>query len=301
MTLCIAFRHFNRGDYDQNFILSDSRLTVVRRTQPDSTVSSEQITENVERAFPLLPENVEIVHQNDSGIKIHVIHYEKKSGRRDITITVAGAVALGILSAIHLEATLNGLYGKYSYEQVLDIIEDHLNRFWQTAYDQDIEYLIMLADDDGKTHLWKKVGGRGGIKPLSEVMDENGMLLGVIGDQAELVRQQIFGDVNKLTLLNHDLILEEALDIASVRALRAAIENKDNPLVGGGIQAAVMKGTEGYYMTASYNGRYFFRGVEFGPTLRQDNAPLKHPTWPYDLAYYDPAVSIETAAETYHK
>lgn len=287
MTLCIAYRHFKREEYDQNFVISDSRLTVIRQSPSPP----------VEQGLVLLPSNQEIVHQNDSGIKIHVIHYEKKSGRRDITITVAGAVAMGMLTAMHLEATLNGLYGKYNYQQVLHIIEEHIDRFWQGAYDQDIEYLIMLADDDGWTHLFKKTGVHGRIGPMVEISEQHGLLFGVIGDRATEVEQRILGEVNQLTAFNRGMPFEEALDIACVRALRAAIEDESNLLVGGGIQAAVMKGIEGYYMTASYRDRYYFRGVEFGPELRSDNAPLKHPMWFYSVEKYDPTLPLAEIAE----
>jgi len=176
------------------------------------------------------------------------------------------------------------------------IIEGSLEQFWKNAFDKEIEYLIMLADDSNRTRLFKKVSERHRFSPMQEIEAENGVLFGVIGDQAREVRQRIFGEVNTLMMLDAKMPAETALEIACVRALRSAIEDGDNLLVGGSIQAAVMKGREGYYMSVSYRGKFFFRGVEFGPVLRSDDAPLKHALWPYGDVKYDPSRNLETVA-----
>lgn len=291
MTLCISFKHYNRQEYDQAFTIADSRLTVIRK-------ETQQVNEE---GISILPANTKIVHQNDFGIKLHVIKHRNKKNERDIVIAVAGAVSLGIQSIIHLEACFAGLYGHQTFEQTIELIETTIDRFWENSYDKDIEYLITLADDETKTRIFRKIGRDHSLSKIEEILPEHEMTLGVIGDNCDAIKKTIFGEVNTLLVINNNIPIEAALDAACGRAMRREIENDENVYVGGYIQAAAMKGKEGYYMGVHYKDGISFRGVFYGKEVSLAEYPFKYPSWPYNWDIYNPKIELELVAEQLSK
>jgi hypothetical protein len=286
MTLCISYKHFNRIKYDQAVTISDSRLTVLKKKQiPNET------------ALNILPTNTFIAHQNDCGIKLHLIKHRNKRNERDIAFAVAGAVSLGIQSILHLEATFLGLMGEQTFEQTVVLIDKTIDKFWENAYDKEIEYLITLADDNNSTRIFRKIGKSNEIFTILEVKSENGITLGVIGDNSELIRSNILGEVNKLLIINNTIPIESALASACGRALRREIENEDNSFVGGNIQGIGLKGRDGFYMTIQYKEGVSFRGIYYGNEVYLDEFPSRYPTWPYDSNIYDPKIELELIAK----
>ncbi|MGE0919758.1 hypothetical protein [Trichlorobacter lovleyi] len=264
--------------------LSDSRLTVVRN-------------KNVENGFVNIPSDTEICHQNDFGIKLHVMKSDRKRGRRDIVASVAGAVSLGLQSIIHLEAVIIGLLGGAKFDQLIEIIDETIDNFWRTAYDKEIEYLFMLADDSGRTRIFEKIGTPREVYPLEEVPNEHGVYFGVIGDRKNEIKGIILCEVNKLLICKPRMPIETALEIACVRAIRREIEDPQNLLVGGNIQAAAMKGHEGYYLSAQYDNHLSFRSASYPSQINISRFPLMHPLWPFNSEIYNPRNAIEEIQE----
>lgn len=280
MTLCISYRHYNREAYDQAMALSDSRLTVVRNKRD-------------ENGFVNISSDMEICHQNDFGIKLHVMKSDRKRGRRDIVASVAGAVSLGLQSIIHLEAVIIGILGRVSFDQLLEIIDETIDNFWRPAYDKEIEYLFMLADDSGRTRIFEKIGTPGQVYPLKEVPNDHGVYFGVIGDRKAEIKSIILSEVNKLLVCNARIPIEAALEVACVRAIRREIEDPQNLLVGGNIQAAAMKGDKGYYLSVQYDNHLSFRSASYPSQIDISKFPMLHPLWPLYLEIYNPQNEIE--------
>ena len=237
MTLCIT-----AGTPSKIIAIADSQLTTVG---PNHEVAS------------CLPSNLKIVHVNTTAIKVQIIsHPESLYGdRHDIVFALAGNVALGLQSVMHIDAVLRGMPLCW-FDHIKVTIFDRIIEFWTPARDRNIEYTISIADHKGRVHLFEIVGTDNGVE-IEEVLNDDGILLSVIGDNKESVRNQILSEVNALS---HFFKVDEALHYASIRALKRAVDDESNVFVGGSIQGAELTRHKGqYYIFDSY--MKFFKGA----------------------------------------
>ena len=97
MTLCISYKYKTLDDGTTTaFCYSDSLITTLGAKSHQVGTSS------------FLPSNAEIKHQTTRGIKIQIVSAITDGGRRkrDFIFSIAGAVALGLQSLIHLDSVL---------------------------------------------------------------------------------------------------------------------------------------------------------------------------------------------------
>lgn len=287
MTLCISFKHIERWVYDQSFALTDSRITVMGRSDDA-------------KAINYLPTTLKLKHQTDRGIKLHIIKSDQSKGGRDIVASVAGSVLLGLQSLIYIDSAIQGLLGKLTFDRLLNTVINSIEHFWDGAYDQEVEYLFKIADDDNKTRILHVLATRDSKPTLLEIRPENGVVLGVIGDQSERVRQDIFSEINRIMILRPSMSVEAATLIAAIRAMRRETEDPQNLFVGGPIQMAAMKGVNAYYMASHYKTQIAFRSALFGPNADLFSGPFKHVSWDISLKEYDPQLSLEDALSSAH-
>jgi len=237
MTLCIT-----AGTPGKVITIADSQLTTVG---PNQEVAS------------CLPSNLKIVHVNTTAVKVQIIsHPESLYGdRHDIVFALAGNVALGLQSVMHIDAVLSGMPHCW-YDHIKVTIFDRIIEFWAPARDRNIEYTLSIADHKGRIHVFEIVGTNAGVE-IEEVMNDDGFLLSVIGDNKVAVKDQILSEVN---VFSHFVSIEEALYYASIRALKRAVEDESNVFVGGSLQGAELTKHNGqYYIFDSY--MKFFKGA----------------------------------------
>lgn len=282
MTLCISLKHHSRDSYDQSFSFADSRITVVGASQTEKGLST-------------LPSTHEIKHQTDHGIKLHIVKSDQTRGRRDIVASVAGSVLLGLQSLIYLESVIQGMLGAQTFDRLLETIVRAIDLFWSDAHDKGVEYIFQLADDQNRTRIFELTASNSSTPELREVHAEQGIVLSVIGDQKQRVRNEVFSEINRILYLKSEISLEEAALIASIRAMRRETENPQNLFVGGPIQMVTMKGVSAYYVASQYKEHIAFRSAIFGPTLDAFVAPLRHTAWPIASDQYDPDLTLEEA------
>ncbi len=274
MTLCISYIN-KKGEHPHGFALSDSRLTV----------EGERKNEN---GIYLSQSNKEIKNTNDHGIKIYVINQPRFS-KRDIVISIAGAVSFGLHTAIHLESTLKGIYEELNYEQTISLITDTISSFWQDAYDKEMGFLFMLFDDDKNIRLLQMQCFKKNPPQIEEVEEENGYVIAVMGTNEKQVRDKIFEEIKIVNWANNKILSFAPAEISCIRALKSAVNDHNNRYVGGNIQAACLRGDgEGKYLTVHFNGNYCFRGLSFGDKLDPLRFPLAYgPSWGMGSGIYD--------------
>lgn len=262
--------------------MADSRITVIG-------------PQTKEKGISLLPSNQKIIHQTDKGIKLHIINSNQDKGRRDIIATVAGSVLLGLQSIIYLESTIEGMFGKITFEKIKEIIVRSITDFWEDAHDKEVEYLFNIADDQNRNRILSLTATSTSKPILHEIPSDHGVTIGVIGDQKERIRREIYSEITTILMLKADLEPAEAALISCLRAMRRETENPGNIFVGGPIQLAAMKGTKAYYMASNYKDFLSFRGAKFNSLIDIRMAPLKHMSWPIFEKVYDPNLPLEVA------
>ncbi|HYW22049.1 MAG TPA: hypothetical protein VE956_22610 [Nodularia sp. (in: cyanobacteria)] len=253
MTLCISYKC--KSPYDdipRAVCYADSRITILGPIDKQTAVGG------------FLPSNAEIRHQTDSGIKIQIVSAirDDNESSRDFVFSIAGSVSLGLQSLIHLDSVFKTFYENYSFEEYIDRIKITLHEFWKDAWDQEIQYLMTATDDSGKIRIIYIRGSESESDlVLEEVQEEKGLLLSVIGDNAEEAREKIFSETN--SLVSRGMEMNSALDVACLRMMRRAVEDQNQIFIGGNIQSCYLKDKSAKYITLDDGCNLLFRGVKY--------------------------------------
>jgi len=258
MTLCISYKCKSpNDDIPRAVCYADSRITILGPIDKQTAVGR------------FLPSNVEIRHQTDSGIKIQIVSAitDDNENSRDFVFSIAGAVSLGLQSLIHLDSVFKTFYENYSFEEYIDRIKITLHEFWKDAWDREIEYLMTATDDSGEIRIIYVRGSKSESDlVLKELQEENGLLLSVIGDNAEEARETIFRETNSLMCAGVEMNL--ALDVACLRMMRRAIEDQNQISIGGNIQSCYLVDKSAKYITLDDGCNLLFRGVKYSREWR---------------------------------
>jgi hypothetical protein len=257
MTLCISHKFKSpNDDIPRAVCYADSRITVIGSTEQISVGS-------------FLPSSQEIKHQTDSGIKIQIVSativIDGNESCRDFAFSIAGAVALGLQSLIHLDSVFKTFYENYNFEEYIDRIKVTLHEFWKDAWDQEIEYLMTATDDSGEIRIIHIRGTEANLV-FEEVPEEDELLFAVIGDHAEESRQKIRQETNSLMCAGVEM--NSALELACVRMMRRAIEDQTQTFIGGNIQACQLIDKSFTYLTLDDGCNLLFRGVKYSREWR---------------------------------
>ena len=256
MTLCIAYKFKSpNDDIPRAICYSDSRITTLGAKTIQTAVGG------------FLPSNAEIKHQTDKGIKIQIVSAltDNSEHCRDFVFSIAGAVSLGLQSLIHLDSVFTTFYENCNFEQYIERAADTLRTFWQDAWDQEIEYLMTATDDNGEIKIIYVRGTESNLV-LEEIQQEDELLLGVIGDNAEESRETIRRETNSLMCAGMEM--NSALDLACVRMMRRAIEDENQKFIGGNMQACLLVEKSANYMTLDDGTSLLFRGVRYSREWR---------------------------------
>lgn len=282
MTLCISYRHYQDEKHSQSIAITDSRLTTSKRkTKLQSNDSSES-------AKTFIPSNIEIVHQSDTGIKLHIIKSLNSAHQRDIVVSIAGSVSLGIQSVIHLESALRGITKYVNYDSLLKIIDVTIEKFWENAHDKEVEYLFMIPDDEGRSRILRKHRNFS----FEEIPPIHDIIVGVIGDNSKLIKERIIGDINRIITAKKEIPLYVATEVACIRAMRKEIEDEDNKLVGGAMQMGILEGNTADYYRVNYKGINYFRGISYGELIDLNTFPFYYRPWSIGVDLFDPEKDI---------
>ena len=258
MTLCISYKCKSpNDDIPRAVCYADSRITILGPIDKQTAVGR------------FLPSNVEIRHQTDSGIKIQIVSAitDDNENSRDFVFSIAGAVSLGLQSLIHLDSVFKTFYENYSFEEYIDRIKITLHEFWKDAWDREIEYLMTATDDSGEIRIIYVRGSKSESDlVLKELQEENGLLLSVIGDNAEEARETIFRETNSLMCAGMEM--NSALDVACLRMMRRAIEDQNQISIGGNIQSCYLVDKSAKYITLDDGCNLLFRGVKYSREWR---------------------------------
>ena len=140
MTLCISFKDRNNDGIARAVCFSDSLITTL----------------GAKNQGVILPSHTEIKHQTELGIKIKIVSAISNSSEenRDFIFSIAGAVDIGLRSLVQLDLDFKIFCGNLSFEEQLQMIEKTLYKFWDTAYDKEIEYLLTTTDDNQTTRIF---------------------------------------------------------------------------------------------------------------------------------------------------
>lgn len=281
------------------YSLADTLLTVISRRSNCGTLPDKATLVRV------IPEGWEVKNQTKYGVKTYPVLQKSAVGDvrvRPMVFCIAGSVALGLHSLIHLEARLTGTPLMGSLDELLHFVVNTLREFWDGAFDKDIEYLFAITDNN-QLHLYKIVGDRNTFD-LLEIARTHGLLFGIIGDGVEEVNQQILQEAQSLCVAG--ISTKPALFTACVRALKRSINDPNIWTVGGGIQACMMNGNkvenllvcvaqgECYYRGAKLSGTFLQETGEFGLGGTGSGVLL------LDHIRYDPNVRIEVVAERFN-
>ncbi|MBD2460534.1 hypothetical protein H6G89_05700 [Oscillatoria sp. FACHB-1407] len=292
MTLCISYKFKSpNDDIPRAICYADSRITTLGASTKETTVGG------------FLPSNAEIKHQTDRGIKIQIVSAvtDGSESYRDFVFSIAGAVSLGLQSLIHLDSVFKTFYENYSFEQYIDRVKITLHEFWQDAWDQEIEYLMTATDDSGKIRIIYVRGTESDLV-LEEIQQEDGLLLAVIGDNAEESRETIRRETNSLMCVGMEM--NSALDVACVRMMRRAIEDPNQTFIGGNMQACLLVDNSAKYLTLDDGTNLLFRGVKYSREWRDYprklNTLIERPSFlvsKVDQDMYDPQKSLQEIME----
>jgi len=292
MTLCISYKFQSSiDDVPRAICYADSRITTLEASTKQTTVGG------------FLPSNVEIKHQTDRGIKIQIVSAvtDGSESYRDFVFSIAGAVSLGLQSLIHLDSVFKTFYENYSFEQYIDRAKITLHEFWQDAWDQEIEYLMTATDDSGEIRIICVKGTKSDLI-LEEIQQEDGLLLAVIGDNAEESRETIRRETNSLMCAGMEM--NSALDVACVRMMRHAIEDPNQLVIGGNMQACLLRDKRASYVTLDDGTNLLFRGVKYSREWRDYpkklNTLTERPSFlvsQIDQDMYDPQKSLQEIME----
>jgi len=258
MTLCISYKCKSpNDDIPRAVCYADSRITILGSIDKHTAVGG------------FLPSNAEIRHQTDSGIKIQIVSSitDDNENSRDFVFSIAGAVSLGLQSLVHLDSVFKTFYENYSFEEYINRIKITLHEFWKDAWDREIEYLMTATDDSGEIRIIYVRGSKSESDlVLKELQEENGLLLSVIGDNAEEARETIFRETNSLMCAGMEM--NSALDVACLRMMRRAIEDQNQISIGGNIQSCYLVDKSAKYITLDDGCNLLFRGVKYSREWR---------------------------------
>lgn len=292
MTLCISYKFKSpNDDIPRAICYADSLITTLGASTKQTAVGG------------FLPSNAEIKHQTDKGIKIQIVSAVTDSSEiyHDFVFSIAGAVSLGLQSLIHLDSVFKTFYENYSFEQYIDKVEITLHEFWQDAWDKEIEYLMTATDDIGEVRIIHIRGTESDLV-LEEIQHEHGLLLAVIGDNAEGSRATILREMNSLMCAGMEMT--SALDVACVRMMRRAIEDSTQKFIGGNMQACLLVDKNAKYMTLDDGANLLFRGVKYSREWRDYprklNTLIERPSFlvsNINQDMYDPQKSIQEIME----
>lgn len=248
MSLCISYRTEN----GKAITLSDSLLTTIRKKERSNKEEKESA------AF--LQSNQEILHQTPYGIKVQILSQKNSSyaSRFDIVVSIAGNVSLGLQSLLHLDAILQGTSYALWAEQIPSIIEDKIYLFWNNARDQSLQMSFVINDHKGRTKIYE-LYAENDIFDFSEVKEENGVLVSVIGDGSITVKEKIFQKVNSFMYSNKSF--NEIIHIAAVETLVEKIKDQNSIFIGGSLQGAIFNHYLASYLKI-HDGITYFRGAE---------------------------------------
>ncbi|MFN6487130.1 MULTISPECIES: hypothetical protein [unclassified Nostoc] len=288
MTLCISYKFKSpNDDIPRAICYADSRITTLGASTKQTTVGG------------FLPSNAEIKHKTDRGIKIQIVSAvtDGSESYRDFVFSIAGSVSLGLQSLIHLDSVFKTFYENYSFEQYIDRAKITLHEFWQDAWDQEIEYLMTATDDIGEIRIIYVKGTESDLV-LEEIQQEDGLLLAVVGDNAEESRETIRRETNSLMCAGMEM--NSALDVACVRMMRRAIENPNQIFIGGNIQACLLVDKSAKYLTLDDGSNLLFRSVKYSREWRDYprklNTLIERPSFPVlniNQDMYDPQKSLQ--------
>jgi hypothetical protein len=204
-------------------------------------------------------------------------------------------VAQGLHGLLHLDASLQPISTEIvGREAFIKRCHAVLERFWSTAYDKDIDYLLTCREPSGDVHMVKFCGTQQSFTRVDVSEDQNsGLLLGCIGDQCEECIAGILNETNMIATVKLDIKLDYALDIAITRMLRRRIADQNDPTVGGYPNMAIIDEDEARYAYVIQDQDHaFFRGL---PLTRSDLPLVPQPHYHHDWRrqpLYDPAVPI---------
>ncbi|EDX82324.1 hypothetical protein S7335_881 [Synechococcus sp. PCC 7335] len=251
MTLCITYKLQSPNDkLPRAICYTDSRITTTGAKTKQTEVGG------------FLPSHTEIKHQTDKGIKIQIVSALTGSGEhcRDFVFSIAGAVSLGIQSLIHLDSVFTTFYEDCDFEQYIEKAKATLHTFWQDAWDKDIEYLMTATDDNNEIRIFHVKGTKSDLV-FEDLQQEDELLLGVIGDNAEEARATIRQEIS--SLMYAGMAIHSALDLACVRMMRRAIENQNQKFIGGNMQACLLVDKGANHMVLDDGQNLLFRGVRY--------------------------------------
>lgn len=287
MTLCISYKYKTLDDGTTTaFCYSDSLITILGAKNHQVGTSS------------FLPSNKEIKHQTTRGIKIQIVSAITDGGRgkRDFVFSIAGAVALGLQSLIHLDSVFKTFYGNYSFEEYIGRTERMLREFWHDAWDKDIEYLVTASDDAGKIRIIYIRGTEADLI-VEEIETEHELLFAVIGDRADQAKDIITRETNSLMCAGVEMY--SALDLACLRMMRRAVEDQNQIFVGGSTQSCLLRGRDAQYLTLDDGKQRMYRGVQYS---KERNGSINEAPFPVALIRerrYNPQVSIQDIVEEF--
>ena len=232
MTLCISFKDRSNDGISRAVCCSDSLITTLGAK--DKGV--------------ILPSNTEIKHQTELGIKIKIVSAISNSNKenRDFVFSIAGAVDIGLRSLVQLDLDFKTFCSNLNFEEQLEMIKKTLHKFWETAYDKEIEYLLTTTDDNQTTKIFYINGGIDSEFKFKEIEPEHDLLFYVIGDGSKKARDTILCETNSLMMGNIEMY--SALSIACFRMMRRAIEDGDNQFIGGNLQTCLINGKKAQYI-----------------------------------------------------
>lgn len=282
MTICITYRYKTVQGKEWLIALTDSRLTRIgaKENPLPSDTSEDKGT--------LLPSNMEIKHQNDHATKLHLLNKAGSDGRQAM-ISVAGAVALGLHSLLHLESVMESIFMQLNFNQFISKSESVMEEFWETSFDRDVEYLMGVRESNGKARLFQFTGEKQNQKfEVEELQEEHDLLLGLIGDKVEETKKEIIC-LTQSMLYTFDRI-DDALDAACHRVLRKRLADPSDLTVGGNVNMAIMA-DDCRHVYVEDDEVVYFRGLKLAPAeLPPGVFPLRKHHW--YLARYDPKVPV---------
>ena len=245
MSLCISYRTEN----GKAIVVSDSRLTTTGKN--DKSVES--------AAF--LPSNQKILHQTDYGIKVQILT-QKESGSTysefNVIVSIAGNVSLGLQCLAHIDACLQGNDLLWA-ESIPSYIEDKILLFWNNARDQTLQMSFTLNNHKGATRIFE-LNADENIFEFKELQEENGILLSVIGDNADNVKNDIFLKINSKLYTNGNLNV--VIHTSVLSTLSNIMKNETDLYVGGKIQGAIFNNDRATYLKIKDIDGFTFRTAE---------------------------------------
>jgi hypothetical protein len=187
----------------------------------------------------------ELRGHTEFGIKTQTVALPLGGPPHQVLFAFAGAVSLAHHSLLSLESALKHTVIEGGADRVVERIVETLELFRSTARDQDVEYLLALADggDSRSPRLFHIVGRD--LQPrldISEVGDRgDGVHFAVVGDDAQASDGAISTEVQRF-LMSSAPDPARAVEVAIVREVRRRMLSDDDPGIGGVIQLSLIAG-----------------------------------------------------------